>query len=197
MERKKPIKLYAGIPFIGLLVLGVVAGVQNSNRQQQNSTVAPADSKDSKKQADIASLPRAGYMAPEFTLADMNGNQVKLSELRGKKVLVNFWASWCPPCKAETPDLVEMSQKYKDQISFYGVNLTVSDDEQAAKNFVRDYKIEYPILMDRNGMVATQYQANAIPMTVTIDKNGMIVDRRDGQLSKAAMEGMIKTLLER
>ncbi|WP_018130228.1 TlpA family protein disulfide reductase [Effusibacillus pohliae] len=196
MEQKKSIRWYAGILFIGMLVLAVVAGMENSPRIDKQ-TASSANSPGGKQTADVASLPRPGYMAPDFTLQDLNGNQVKLSDLKGKKVLLNFWASWCPPCKAETPDLVEMSEKYKDQVAFYGVNLTVTDVEEGVKQFAADYRIRYPILMDRDGRVANLYQANAIPMTVTIDRNGFIVDRRDGQLSKSAMENMIKKLLER
>ncbi|GAX91666.1 TlpA family protein disulfide reductase [Effusibacillus lacus] len=195
MQKKKSIRLYAGILFIALLVLAVLAGVQNTGRIVKDIS-SPANTQNS-KQSDVASLPRAGYTAPDFTLKDSNGNEVKLSELKGKKVFINFWASWCPPCKAEMPDLVEMSQKYKDQIAFYGINLTVQDNEEEAKKFIREFKIGFPTLMDRDGSVAKQYQVFAIPMTVTIDKNGMIVDRRDGQLSKVAMEGMIQKLMER
>ncbi|MFC4767402.1 TlpA family protein disulfide reductase [Effusibacillus consociatus] len=196
MKRTKSITLYAGILFGGLLVLAVTAGLQNSDRVEK-VTNSSSDSQNKEQQPQVASLPRPGYNAPDFTLTDLNGQQVKLSELKGKKILINFWASWCPPCKAEMPDLVEMSQKYKDQIAFYGVNLTVTDNEEDAKNFVREYKIQFPTLMDRDGRVGKQYQVMAIPVTITIDENGMIVDRRDGQLSKAGMAGIIGKLLER
>ncbi|MFC4767018.1 TlpA family protein disulfide reductase [Effusibacillus consociatus] len=196
MEKKKSIRLYAGILFGGMLVLAVTAGLENSGRIANEATSA-SYSQNSKEKPQVASLPRPGYMAPDFTLKDLDGNRVKISELKGKKVLINFWASWCPSCKAEMAELVEMSQKYKDQIAFYGVNLTATDNEEAVKNFVREYNIQFPTLMDRDGLVGNQYQATAIPVTITIDSDGMIMDRHDGQLSKAVMEGIIKKLLKR
>ncbi|BCJ88352.1 TlpA family protein disulfide reductase [Effusibacillus dendaii] len=196
MERKKWGRLSIGILFAAVLILIVGAGWQNSSKTK-GGVSSSADSKSGKSQQEVAAMPRPGYRAPDFTLHDLNGTAVKLSDLKGKKVLINFWASWCPPCKAETPDLVEMSQKYKDKVAFYGVNLTVTDDEESVRRFVSQYQIQYPILLDQDGRVGTQYQTNAIPMTVTIDQNGMIVDRRDGQLSRAAMEGMIQKLVER
>src|SRR5450756_1594368 len=84
--------------------------------------------------------------AEDFTLLDLNNNKVSLSDFRGKVVVLNFWATWCPPCIAEAPDLVEVSNAYKDKgVQFIGVS---DDDVSALEKFVNDYGIEYPILLD-------------------------------------------------
>lgn len=145
----------------------------------------------------VPTRPMPGFKAPDFTLVDNNGHSVKLSDLRGKKLFINFWASWCPPCKAETPDLVAVSQKYKGQVEFYGVNMTTSDSVESAKAFIQQYGIKFPILFDQNGDVAQKYQVISIPSSFTVDQNGIIVDRRVGQMTGAAMEDSIARLLGR
>lgn len=144
----------------------------------------------------VASLPRAGYVAPSISLVDLNGKSVRLQDLRGKKVFVNFWASWCPPCNEEAPDLVKMSERYKAQVVFLGVNLSSGDRESDARAFLKKYGVHFPTLMDRQGEAAKSYQVFAVPTSFFIDQHGMIIDRRDGPLSSTQMEAEIEKLIE-
>ncbi|MDI3256968.1 MAG: TlpA disulfide reductase family protein [Kyrpidia sp.] len=139
-------------------------------------------------------LPIKGYLAPDFTLKSFEGQSVTLSLERGKPVFLNFWASWCPPCQAETPDLVEMHKKYGDKIAFYGINLTHEDDRQKALDFIRNYKIDYPVLSDVEGKVADLYRVQAIPTSVFIGSDGKIAELVQGMLTKQDMDRLFQQL---
>ncbi|MFD2170038.1 TlpA family protein disulfide reductase [Tumebacillus lipolyticus] len=188
-----------------LACLALVIGVTLWSKQSGNQEVGASDvaGAQSIKSVEVNSAanrpvkPFPTYLAPDFTLTDLSGNEVQLSTLRGKKVFLNFWASWCPPCKAEMPDLVKMSEKYKGKIEFYGVNLTSNDSVENAQKFVEDYQIGYPTLMDHKGNVSTQYRTFSIPTSFTIDENGVVVHRIEGQLSEKAMEEMFSKLARR
>ncbi|MDI3328315.1 MAG: TlpA disulfide reductase family protein [Alicyclobacillaceae bacterium] len=139
--------------------------------------------------------PAKGYLAPDFTLQTFDGKTVTLSQSKGKPVFLNFWASWCGPCKSETPDLVAMHQKYGDRIVFYGINLTSGDDRQQAAAFIKDFRIDYPVLADEKGEVAKLYQVQAIPTSVFIGPDGKIVDLVQGAPSREALEQKFEALL--
>lgn len=145
-------------------------------------------------------LPRAhtaaskGKNAPDFTLTDLQGHTVKLSDLRGKAVVLNFWATWCPPCKEEIPWFVDLQKRYGAQgLQIVGVNM---DDEGDRKNVVRfaaENSINYPILLGKEN-VAEQYGGiDYLPTTFYIDRNGVVIDRVFGQPgSRTEMEESIK-----
>ncbi|MCI0549934.1 MAG: TlpA family protein disulfide reductase, partial [Anaerolineae bacterium] len=91
--------------------------------------------------------PREGFLAPDFTLDTLDGNKVTLSELRGQIVVINFWATWCPPCRLETPALEKSYEQYKDSgVVLLGVNLTDQDSVSEVESFVQEFKLTYPIL---------------------------------------------------
>ncbi|TCP58092.1 peroxiredoxin [Tumebacillus sp. BK434] len=138
---------------------------------------------------------KAGVPAPDFTLETMSGQTVKLSDLRGQKVFLNFWASWCPPCKKEMPDLQEMSRKYEDKVKLYGVNITADDTLERAETFILEQKLTFPQLLDKEGKVQKAYNAITVPISVTIDEAGKIVEYRLGQLTKEQMEQMFQALM--
>lgn len=165
----------------------------NTGTPSNTGTAAPTEQTKQKPE-----LPQPGYQAPDFTLTDMDGKTVKLSDFRGKPVLINFWASWCPPCRAEMPDLVKKSEKYKDQIVFLGVNLTTTEqDAEGPKKFLKEFNVQYQNVLDEKGTVGSDYQALGIPTTVTVDKNGIVVDRIQGMMNEAVMERTIQKLLKK
>lgn len=137
-----------------------------------------------------SSNPNVGQLAPDFTLTDLEGEPVKLSDLRGRAVLLNFWASWCPPCRAEMPDLQEAHEKYSDGIRILAVN--IQEDKEAVKNFVQEFGLTFTVLLDSDGSVARTYRIAAIPTSFFIDRNGIIRLRWVGALSKQALEAGIR-----
>ena len=118
----------------------------------------------------------------DFTLKNMSGEEVSLSDFKGKVIVLNFWATWCPPCKAEIPDFVEVYETYKDKdVIFLGVS--VDEDVDALKDFIKSYEINYPILLDtRTQNVSGIWGVSGIPTTFFIDENGKIIGKRVGQM---------------
>lgn len=139
--------------------------------------------------------PKTGYQAPPFELKGMDGRTYALNGKRDKPLLVNFWASWCGPCKSEAPDLQKLYAKYGDRIDFYGVNVTQVDKEKDARKFVEDYGIQFPVPMDKDGKVSQAYQVQAFPTTYLIDRNGVIRDAFY-LLSPSELERRIKKIIE-
>lgn len=132
----------------------------------------------------------------DFTLKDLNGKEVSLSDFAGNIVVLNFWATWCPPCKAEIPDFVEVYNAYKDKgVSFLGVSL--DEDFNALVNFVSDYKINYTILHDSNSAVSNYWAIEAIPTTYFLDEEGNVLDSVVGQMPKENLISTIEDLLNR
>ena len=119
--------------------------------------------------------PRKGFYAPEFSLELLSGGQVTLSDLRGKVVLVNFWASWCPPCRLEMPAIEKAANLYKERdVVILGVNTTYQDSEKNAATFVKDHNLTFAIPLDRDGKVSKQYTLSGLPTTFFIDRTGVI-----------------------
>lgn len=116
--------------------------------------------------------PYPGYRAPDFALADMSGNLVRLSELRGRPVLLNFWASWCPPCRKEMPDLQQFHRQYGEVIRLIGIDW--GEDKRDVEAFLQRFGITYPNLMDQDGKVFVLYQLTGLPTSFWIDEQGII-----------------------
>jgi cytochrome c biogenesis protein CcmG, thiol:disulfide interchange protein DsbE len=116
-----------------------------------------------------------GFLAPDFTLETTDGEQITLSSLRGRPVVLNFWASWCPPCKAEMPALQRVYQGYQDKgLVVLGVDGTYQDDPQEALNFLKSKGLSFPVVFDDQGQVASLYAVHSLPTTFFIDSQGMI-----------------------
>jgi peroxiredoxin len=109
--------------------------------------------------------------APNFTLKSNSGKNVKLSELRGQVILLNFWASWCGPCRQEMP-LLEKLQKRYSALGFTVLGVNVEEDPSKAKTLLKDISVSFPILFDTQNKVSKQYKVSAMPSTVMIDRDG-------------------------
>lgn len=121
--------------------------------------------------------------APNFSLATLDGKRIELYRNDGKPTLIHFWASWCTPCKEEMPQVEKAYEQYGHQANFMIINLTAVDDENKAKQFIKDGGYRFPILFDRNGDVSQMYQVNSIPATFLVDRNGRMIKQVMGAMS--------------
>jgi len=137
-----------------------------------------------------------GQDAPDFTLKNMQGKNLNLTEQRGNIVLINFWASWCGPCRKEMPILQKLQDKYQELgVEVWGIN--VEQENQAGKNFLADLNLSFPIFFDQTNKLSKTYQIKAMPTTVIIDRDGVVryvyLGYQDGYEKKYAKA--IKTLI--
>lgn len=118
---------------------------------------------------------KAGLLAPTFTLKGMDDKSYSGGGVRDKAMLVNFWASWCEPCKQEAPELDKLAAEYASELEIYGVNVSKYDNAKKARQFVQDFNLQYPILLDTKGEVFEElYKGQVFPTNVLIDRNGVI-----------------------
>ncbi len=139
-------------------------------------------------------VPSGGTTAPDFTLQDLNGKKVRLSDYKGKVVLLDFWATWCPPCRASIPGLEKIHKAYKDKGL---VLLAISLDQgewDSVKAFSAEYGITYTVL-EGNEDVSDKYQVRTIPMLLVINKEGRISKRYLGFGNDEDLEGYIRSIL--
>ncbi|CAM4207326.1 MAG: TlpA disulfide reductase family protein [Paenibacillus macerans] len=142
-----------------------------------------------------AGAPKPGTPSPSFSLMGLDGKQYDVGGKRDKPLLLNFWASWCDPCKEEAPELVKLADKYKDSLDVYGVNVTFYDKLDDAKAFVKNYGYTFPVLLDEKEEVYSRFNGVAFPTNVLIDENGIIQDVILGVISPEELEAKIKQLL--
>jgi cytochrome c biogenesis protein CcmG, thiol:disulfide interchange protein DsbE len=139
--------------------------------------------------------PREGFLAPDFVLQDQQGEPVRLSELQGHPVLLNLWASWCPPCQAEMPAMQKVHEQYGPQgFTILAVNTTFQDDRTSAENFVASLGLTFPILFDLDGSVSQRYQVRSMPTSFFIDHSGII---RRVVIGGPMSEGLLRAEVER
>ena len=182
---------------IALLLVGILAGsmflynkygneyLNQGVGQQTNSTTESTTEKVNKNSA------------PDFTVTDINGNKVNLSDYKGKPVVVNFWATWCYYCKVEMPDFNEAYKEYPD-VQFLMVNATGTNGEtvKTAKAYIEEEKYEFPVFFDTQHDALKTYGVSSFPQTIFIDKDGNIVSQRIGMLSKDVLVQEIEKITE-
>ncbi len=136
------------------------------------------------------------HAAPDFTLQDSSGRSVRLSDYRGKVVLLNFWATWCPPCKAEIPWFVEFERQHKEQ-GFAVVGISMDEDGwQAVKPFISEAGINYRVLLGNDSTAQLYGGVDALPTTFIIDREGRVANVHQGLVSKSTYENDLTQLFE-
>jgi peroxiredoxin len=124
---------------------------------------------------------RVGDLAADFTLIDLDGQAVTLSSLRGRPVMLNFWASWCAPCRSEMPDIQAVYvERLADSPSLVILSINLGESAATAGQFMENGHYTFPALLDSQKSVALEYDVTAIPATFFIDENGIIIERRLG-----------------
>lgn len=136
-------------------------------------------------------------LAPDFTVYDLEGNAHSLSDFRGQPVIVNFWASWCGPCKNEMPDFEEKYKEYGDTIQFLMVNLTDGSQEtvETAQGYIDGQGYTFPVYFDTDYSGAIAYAVSAVPATYFIDENGSLIAYGKGSLSQEQLQRGIDMLI--
>ncbi|MBT2582861.1 redoxin domain-containing protein [Planococcus sp. ISL-109] len=129
-----------------------------------------------------------GDLAPDFELMTMDGETVRLSDYRGQRVFINFWATWCPPCRAEMPDMQQLYEEQDVPVEILAINLTETEQsEENITSFVEDFGLTFPILMDTNSETAHTYKVKAVPASYMIDSTGHISFVAPGALNMEFM----------
>lgn len=172
--RRLPRSYLVTAAVVPLILLGLVGGMLLL------STVAPPGA-------------RVGEPAPAFALADLDGNPISLAEMRGRPVVVNFWASWCGPCVEEFPLLREAAAAHPELAV---VGIVYQDRSEAARAFMERMEAGWPAAMDPGGEVAAAYAIYGPPETFFIDREGMVAGRQIGQFSAADLERQLATITD-
>jgi cytochrome c biogenesis protein CcmG, thiol:disulfide interchange protein DsbE len=136
--------------------------------------------------------PAIGHPAPDFTLSTLDGEAFTLAELRGTPVVLNFWASWCPPCLAEMPELESASQRYAGQVAIIGVNQ--AERPHIVQRFISRMELTFPIPLDVDAAVSRKYLIRSLPTTFFIDADGIIRLVQIGPLTEATLAQALRTV---
>ncbi|MEH7375503.1 redoxin domain-containing protein [Neobacillus drentensis] len=174
-------KVIAAVILVTLLTVAIVQAMDKKTETPETTSQTTAS------QEGLA----IGGKAPDFELKTLTGETVKLSNLKGKKVMLNFWATWCPPCKAEMPAMEKFSKQMEKDIVILAVNI---DPQLDVQGFVDENKITFPIPLDADDKVNETYQVLSIPTTYFIDSKGMIQNKYVGGMKLEDMKDFTNKL---
>ena len=178
---------WAGLGLLVVALLGLLAAQAcTSSAQSIGSGQQEASGGAGLNGGEFSPAIKVGRPAPDFTLADLDGNQVSLSDFRGKAVFINFWASWCPPCRAEMPEIEAVHQEYKDKgVVVIGVDIAESED--TVRQYVQRGGYSWTFVMDTTGEVAGDYGIMSIPTNFFLDREGIIRAVKSAAMTRRAM----------
>lgn len=138
--------------------------------------------------------PIAGHPAPDFELKTLTGETLRLSDFEGKPVIVNFWATWCAPCRAEFPDFQETFVDNVDNLVIIGVNNTAADQVELVDDFVQEMGATFPIVLDETGETVETYRVLGLPTSIFVDRNGIVNEVFTGPINQAYIESKLPEL---
>jgi thiol-disulfide isomerase/thioredoxin len=140
---------------------------------------------------------KPGSIAPGFALNTLDGKKVSLEDFRGKKVILNFWATWCPPCRDEMPEMQKFYKDNKDHVEILAVNLEYSESKpEKIKDFVSEYGLAFPIPLDEKNTIGKQFRAVSIPTSYFINEEGIITKMHIGPMDYEFMDQEVKEMNE-
>jgi peroxiredoxin len=173
------------ILFAAILAFNSIGKPEASRRQVDGAT------KNSQTESDQA----FEIMAPDFTLKDLDGNDVKLSDYRGKIVILNFWATWCKYCVLEMPDLDELNKELKEGGDAVIITVNTQESAEKARNFIESSGYSLTVLLDQDGSVTRSYGITGFPTTFIINKDGYFYSYIPGMTNKDTLESILDELL--
>ncbi len=142
----------------------------------------------------LSGITMVNRAAPDFILTTFKGTTISLQDLRGKPVVINFWASWCPPCRIEAPLIERTWRAYKDRgLIFLGVN--IQDRKQDALNYIREFAVTYPNGPDPTGEISIDYGVSGLPVTFFVSRDGEVVRRWVGAIEKSVLINSIEEIM--
>ena len=185
LDRRRWNLLFAGVLLFGSLFIAATRvrppGVATAPAAPDTVATTPA--------------PQADHPAPDFTLPSLDGTQIALSKLKGQVALINVWATWCPPCRAEMPTIETVYEQYRDQ-GFTVLAVDLQEDPRSVAAFMRQYKLTFPALLDLDGEVSRTYQAFSLPSSFFVDKQGVIRAVYRGPMPRSVIAGTVEQLLQ-
>ncbi|MBO4937382.1 MAG: TlpA family protein disulfide reductase [Oscillospiraceae bacterium] len=180
-----------------LLLLMIAAVLLSGCAAEPRETLPPVTQTQAPTETEAPEEEEKTY-APDFTMVDADGNELKLSDFFGEPIVLNFWASWCGPCKGEMPDFDEAYRNYEGEIQFLMVNLTDGSYEtlEGAKSFVESSGYSFPVYYDTASEAAITYGVNSIPRTYFIDSEGVLLAYAAQAIDAATLEQGISMIIE-
>jgi len=193
-DRSKRTLFVIAAVVVVLVVIGVVWGL---SAERENRAEAPADELAQPATNELRPEPTAGHPAPDFTLTTLDGEVVSLSDFQGRPVIVNFWASWCGPCRLEMPHLQEAyTTRQDDGVVVLGVNLTKRENDTGdVAAFLEEFGVTFPVVLDEEGDVATLYEVRGQPASVFIDAVGDVQTVFYGPVNQQFIDERIAEML--
>jgi len=188
-------KKIVGLVLLAVLVAIVIGNMVKNNIDQEKAMDNEQLGVDMTGVAAKEGLNK-GDQAPDFELTTLDGQAVKLSDYQGKKVVLNFWASWCNPCRAEMPHMQNYYEDFaqEENVEIVAVNLTDGDTVSKVEDFVADFGLTFPIPMDEDGNVGTMYEIITIPSTYIIDSTGKIQNKIQGPMDDQMLFDLVTNI---
>lgn len=195
MYQSKNIQLRLNAWWVGILLLAALSLMACVGTVAEERAAATGDQGEATNA--LPPAPTAGHPAPEFRLATLDGDEISLSELRGKPVIINFWASWCGPCRLEMPELQATHLEQGDALTVLGVNLTERDSNlEEVAGFIEELGVTFPVVLDKAGEVADLYRVRGQPASVFIDADGVVSTVFYGVVNEQFIQDRISELVE-
>jgi thiol-disulfide isomerase/thioredoxin len=190
-------KILAIVILVGLIGYTVYTQVLDKNTEE-TTTVASGQTNPFNPNEDIGTAitkgPLINEIAPDFMLETLDGKSITLSELKGKKVFINFWASWCPPCRDEMPEIEQFTKQNPDVVVL-AVNLRNTEkNDEAVHNYIEENEYTFPVLLDRKGDVGNTYKVLTLPTSFFVNTKGIVQYKFIGPLSLEKMSELVSTL---
>jgi thiol-disulfide isomerase/thioredoxin len=187
-----------------MLILAIAifsTGCASDSKDKKEGVVVPEDSivvEDNKDNADKAEIVgkydiEVGKLAPDFTLKDLNGEDISLSDYRGKIVLINFWATWCSWCDVEMPDLQKLDDE-NDDLVVLAVN--VMEEKDTVKKYMEEGKYSFEVALDEEGEIAATYLVNGLPNSYFVDEEGILLGGVPGMMTYEQMIEVLENIRE-